>query len=132
MDLGLKGKVALVAASSRGLGRAVARSSRAEGADLVMCARGADALREARDGDRARTGARVRRRRRRPLASRRRRRVVDARALREFGRVDMLVTNAGGPPAGPFESHSRRGMGRRRCARLSTAWSSSRAPCCPA
>jgi 3-oxoacyl-[acyl-carrier protein] reductase len=44
MDLGLKGKVALVAASSRGLGRAVAEELGSEGVDLVLCARGVAAL----------------------------------------------------------------------------------------
>ncbi len=49
MDLGLKGKVALVAASSRGLGRAVAEELAAEGCHLVMCARSEGPLNEARD-----------------------------------------------------------------------------------
>jgi 3-oxoacyl-[acyl-carrier protein] reductase len=47
MDLGLRGKVALVAASSRGLGRATAEELAAEGAHLVMCARSEGPLREA-------------------------------------------------------------------------------------
>ena len=106
MDLGLEGKVALVAASSRGLGRAVAEELAAEGAHLLMCARGESALREAADAVRAAS----------PSV-----RVLDVAAdlsepadvtrvvesaLRELGRVDVLVTNTGGPPAGPFESHS--------------------------
>ena len=45
MDLGLKGRVALVAASSKGLGRAVAEELAAEGVSLVLCARGEAALR---------------------------------------------------------------------------------------
>ncbi|WP_125917063.1 SDR family NAD(P)-dependent oxidoreductase, partial [Hymenobacter coccineus] len=45
MDLGLKGKVALVAAASKGLGRAVAEELAAEGASLVICARGEAELR---------------------------------------------------------------------------------------
>ena len=49
MDLGLRGKVALVAAASRGLGRAIAFELANEGANLVMCARGANALEAARD-----------------------------------------------------------------------------------
>ena len=44
MDLGLKGKVALVAAASRGLGRAVAEELAREGSSLILCSRGADAL----------------------------------------------------------------------------------------
>lgn len=105
MDLGLKGKVALVAASSRGLGRAIAHELAAEGADLVLCARGEAALAEARRGIALETGRRV-------LALTADvgmagdvARVVDA-GLDAFGRIDILVTNAGGPPAGPFESHA--------------------------
>ena len=105
MDLGLKGRIALVAASSRGLGRAVAEELAAEGCDLVMCARGKEALEEAAAAIRATSKRKV-------LAlpadlskpedvSQ-----VSARAMKEFGRVDILVTNGGGPPAGPFESHS--------------------------
>lgn len=105
MDLGLRGRPALVAASSRGLGRACAEELAREGADVVMCARNERALREAADAIRASTGARV----------------IDvvadvsrpddigrvvAAAFEAFGRVDILVTNGGGPPAGPFESHS--------------------------
>ena len=44
MDLGIKGKVAFVAAASRGLGRAVAQELAAEGASLVLCARNAETL----------------------------------------------------------------------------------------
>ena len=44
MDLGLKGKVALVAAASRGLGRAVAEELAAEGARLVLCSRNAETI----------------------------------------------------------------------------------------
>lgn len=105
MDLGLAGKVALVAAASRGLGRAVAEELAREGAQLVICARGDGALREAAERIRGETGARV-------VAV-----VADvsepagitrviAAAMEAFGRVDVLVTNAGGPPAGPFENHS--------------------------
>ena len=105
MDLGLRGKVALVAASSRGLGRATAEELAAEGADLVLCARGEEALRDTADAIRRASGVRVV-----ALAANLGdaasvERVVEA-ALGEFGRVDVLVTNSGGPPAGPFESHS--------------------------
>ena len=49
MDLGLKGKVALAAASSTGLGRAVAEALASEGADLVICSRSEGALMKARE-----------------------------------------------------------------------------------
>jgi 3-oxoacyl-[acyl-carrier protein] reductase len=104
MDLGLSGKVALVAASSRGLGRAVAEELAREGAHLVMCARGADALREAAEQIRAATGARVEHVEADLGDAAARERVVAA-AMQAFGRVDILVTNGGGPPAGPFEAH---------------------------
>lgn len=104
MDLGLKGKVALAAASSQGIGRAVAEALAAEGADLVICARQAAPLEKARN-ELQRHGGRV-------VAV-----TVDltepgdvrrlvSTAHGTFGRVDVLVTNTGGPPAGPFESHS--------------------------
>jgi 3-oxoacyl-[acyl-carrier protein] reductase len=104
VDLGLKGKVALVAASSRGLGRAVAEELAREGARLVLCARGEPTLRAAADAIRAAGGeveavaADVSR----PADVAR---VVDA-GVRAFGRIDILVTNGGGPPAGPFEAHA--------------------------
>ena len=105
MDLGLKGKVALVAASSRGLGRAVAEELGSEGVDLVLCARGAAALEETARAIRAASKVRVL-----TVAADLAQltdvaRVVGA-AMKEFGRIDILVTNGGGPPAGPFESHS--------------------------
>lgn len=106
MDLGLKDKVALIAAASRGLGRAVAEELAAEGATLVLCARDADVLAEtaATIGDRS--GAHV-------LAVPadvtdldQVRRVVESGTER-FGRIDILVTNAGGPPAGKFDQVTR-------------------------
>jgi 3-oxoacyl-[acyl-carrier protein] reductase len=104
MDLGIRGKVALVAASSRGLGRASAEALAADGADLVLCARGAEALEETADAIRRTAGVRVA-----AVAAD----VADpagvarvVAAAESLGPVDILVTNAGGPPAGPFESHS--------------------------
>src|SRR5690606_5953811 len=105
MQLGLEGKVALVAASSKGLGRAVAEELAAEGAHPVLCARGEAALAEARDAIEAATGAAVvavAADLGEPEGVER----VVAAALDAHGRVDILVTNAGGPPAGPFESHT--------------------------
>ena len=105
MDLGLAGKVALVAAASKGLGRAIAEELAREGASIVMCARGEDALRAARDEIAGSTGADV-------IAVAgdvSRSEDVDnivRHALEEFGRVDILITNAGGPPSGKFESLS--------------------------
>ena len=105
MDLGIRGKVALVAASSRGLGRASAEALAAEGVDLVLCARGEDALRASAADIRRTAGVRVVE----VVADVATQAGIDAvlrAAEREFGRVDILVTNGGGPPAGPFESHA--------------------------
>ena len=105
MDLGLRGRVALVAASSRGLGRAVAEELGAEGANLVLCARDEAALREVADAIRERSGVRAVAVRADLSEAADVQRVVDA-GLRELERIDILVTNTGGPPAGPFEAHS--------------------------
>ena len=103
MDLELEGKVALVAASSQGLGRAIAAELAAEGAAVVLCARGTEALEAARAALAA-TGASVS-----AVAGDLTRqedvRRIAAAAQAAHGRVDVLVTNAGGPPPGPFESH---------------------------
>lgn len=104
MDLGLNGRVALVAASSKGLGRAIAEELAREGAHLVLCARGADALEAAREALAREHPGRViavAADLSRPAGVQ----AVAERALAEFGRVDVLVTNSGGPPAGSFESH---------------------------
>ena len=106
MDLGLKDKVALVAAASRGLGRAVAEELAAEGAALVLCAREPSTLAETAAAIADSTGAHVLAvpadvTDRDQIA-----RVVQSGNER-FGRIDILVTNAGGPPAGRFEQITR-------------------------
>jgi 3-oxoacyl-[acyl-carrier protein] reductase len=104
MDLGLRGKVALVAAASRGLGRAIADELAAEGATLVLCARGAGQLDAAKQDIAQRTGVDVRAVVA-DLSTLEDVQRVTTDALSAFGRVDVLVTNAGGPPAGTFETH---------------------------
>src|ERR1041384_2734072 len=106
MDLGLKNKVALVAASSRGLGRAVAEELAAEGASLLLCARDAQKLTETAAAIAESSGAHV-------LAVPADvtviddiKRLVDA-GIERFGQIDILVTNAGGPPAGTFDQLTR-------------------------
>jgi 3-oxoacyl-[acyl-carrier protein] reductase len=106
MNLGLGGKVALVAASSRGLGRAVAEELAAEGASLVLCARGEELLNAACEHILKTTGASVLGVAADVSAAGEAERVVRA-GVERFGRVDILVTNAGGPPAGRFETLSR-------------------------
>ncbi len=103
MDTGLRNRVALVAGSSQGLGRAAAFALAAEGAHIALCARNATALEVVAAKIRAQFGVQVHQER------------VDVRdtaALeqfvtdvnRVFGRLDICVTNAGGPPAKPFLS----------------------------
>ncbi len=104
MDLGLEGKSALVAASSRGLGRAVARTLAREGADLTICARGQDRLERTRDEIEEESGRSVIAVPADLATAEGVERVVDA-AHEAFGGVDVLLTNAGGPPPGPFASH---------------------------
>ncbi|HEX7296959.1 MAG TPA: SDR family oxidoreductase [Pyrinomonadaceae bacterium] len=106
MDLGLKDKVALVAASSTGLGRAVAEELANEGAALILCARNEERLKATADAIQQNTGARV-------LSVRADvtdRSDIDnliAAGREKFGHIDILVTNAGGPPAGRFDQLSR-------------------------
>lgn len=106
MDLGLKNKVALIAAGSRGLGRAVAEELAAEGASLVICARDVGTLTETAAAIADTSGAHV-------LAVPAD--VTDVDSIRKlveagndrFGHIDILVTNAGGPPAGTFDQITR-------------------------
>jgi len=103
VDLGLRGKVAFVAAASKGLGRAIAEELAAEGASLALNARGAEALEETCRSIRSSTSADV-------LALPGDISAPDQvesmvkQAIDRFGRIDILVTNAGGPPSGAFET----------------------------
>ena len=102
MDLGLKGKTALVTASSKGMGKACALGLAAEGARVVMCARTERDLTAAADDVRARTGGEVLAI---PADVTRADQVkaLAARARDHFGGIDILVANAGGPPRGVFD-----------------------------
>ncbi len=101
MDLGLRGKVALVMAASKGMGKACAMGLAAEGARVVMCARGESALREAAAEVKAKTGTEVLAIPADAVRAEDIRRVV-ARATETFGGVDVLVASVGGPPPGAF------------------------------
>jgi 3-oxoacyl-[acyl-carrier protein] reductase len=104
MDLGLAGKVALTTASSKGLGRAVANEFAREGAKVVICARDEFRLRQTAHDISTATGNPVV-----PIVAdvTRAQDILNLvrETLRRFGRIDILVTNAGGPPPGGFEDH---------------------------
>ncbi|MBI3653286.1 MAG: SDR family oxidoreductase [Acidobacteria bacterium] len=106
MDLGLQNKVAFVAAASRGLGRAVAEELAQEGASLIVCARGEKELQQACEAIHQNSSAEVF-----GVAADLSQAAALQRAIEQglarFGRVDILVTNVGGPPAGRFENLSR-------------------------
>lgn len=101
MDLGLKNKVALVAASSQGLGRAISEELAAEGATLVLCARDGRILAETAAMIAEKTQAHVLAVPADVTVAADIKRVVEA-GIERFERIDILVTNAGGPPAGTF------------------------------
>jgi len=103
MDLGLKGKVALVAAASQGMGRATAFVLAREGCKVAICARNAGPLEE--------TAAAIRRETRADVLAVPAdvARAADAvsfveQARDRFGGIDVLVANAGGPPTGRLET----------------------------
>ena len=102
MDLGLKGKRALVCASSKGLGRGCAEALAAEGVDLVMNARGAEALEETAAAIRAEHGVEVVTVAADVTTPEGQAAVIDAAQG-----VDILVTNAGGPPPGSWTDWGR-------------------------
>ena len=103
MDLGIRGKTALVVAASKGMDKASALGLGAEGARVVMCARGEGALKDAAAEVKQKTGAEVLAL---PADASRAADIsrVVAEADRAFGGVDILVANVGGPPPGPFEA----------------------------
>jgi 3-oxoacyl-[acyl-carrier protein] reductase len=101
MDLGLKGRVAIVAAASKGLGRAVAEEFAREGARVAICARTASTLEDAAGQIQKATGGEV---------FHQALDVTDSAAVgafvaaveARFGGVDICVTNSGGPPSKSF------------------------------
>src|SRR5258707_12275169 len=101
METGLKGRVAVVVASSQGIGRATAEVFAGEGCRVAMCARNAQALEVAADKIRHQSSTEV---------FTQAFDVTDASAVQDFvhnvagkfGSIDICVTNAGGPPAKGF------------------------------
>lgn len=105
MDLGLKGRTALVCGSSQGIGRAIADALAAEGAEVAVNGRSAAKLERVRGEIAHATGAKVAIA---PgdLTDPAGVEAVVGTATAALGRLDIVVTNTGGPPSGPFESHS--------------------------
>ncbi len=102
MDLGIKGKRALVCAASKGLGLGCARALAEAGVDLVINARGSEALEAAADGIRADFGVSVQ-----TVAIDVTTEAGQAAALEAGGDLDILVNNAGGPPPGMWSDWER-------------------------
>jgi len=103
MDLQLKGKTALVLAASKGLGKACATTLAAEGVNVVIGARNPDTLNAAAKEIRAQTKGRVLAIPIDVLQPKDAEKIITA-AVSEFGGLDILINNAGGPPFGKFES----------------------------
>ena len=103
MDLGLNGRVAIIAAASKGLGRAVAEELAREGAHVAICARTPDTLAETAAHIQKSTGREV---------FHHALDVTDSAAVAafvaaveaRFGRLDICVTNSGGPPSNSFKN----------------------------
>ena len=101
MDLGIRDKVAIVAASSRGLGKAVALGLAEEGVKLTICSREKESLEKTAEEIRAKTGVEV------LVVQADVSRIEDIKnivseTINRYSTVDILVNNAGGPPFGNF------------------------------
>ena len=99
MDFGLKGKRAIVMAASRGLGYASALGLAREGCNLVICSRDQAKIDKAAESIRSATGAKVKALAADVSSASEARRLVDT-AVSEYGGLEIVVHNAGGPPAG--------------------------------
>ena len=105
MKFGITGKKAFVMASSKGLGKSVALELAKEGCDIAICGRNeaslsatVDEIKSISDGQIISVSGDV--------SAREDRDRIMKEVLNHFGNVDILVTNSGGPPAGPFEDHN--------------------------
>jgi len=104
LDLGLKNKIALVLASSKGLGFACARELYKEGANVVICSRSEKNLQEAIEKiEKKERSNKVHAIVADLLDENDIKKLVDE-TMREFGKIDILIHNAGGPPSGSIES----------------------------
>jgi len=101
MDTGLKNKVALVGGASKGLGKGCALQLAKEGANIIICARDGNKLHETADYITKNTSVKVL-----PVPADLSKikdisKLIDL-SIREFGQIDVLVVNSGGPRAGKF------------------------------
>ncbi|MEQ9265976.1 MAG: SDR family oxidoreductase [Balneolaceae bacterium] len=105
MDLGLKGRKALVLASSKGLGKSVALQLAQEGAEVMICSRNESDLvttaKEIAVASNASAHYAVG-----DVSDSEGRSHILSEAKSKLGTIDILVTNSGGPPFGSFEKHS--------------------------
>jgi 3-oxoacyl-[acyl-carrier protein] reductase len=101
MDLGLRGKRALVLAASRGLGYACAHGLAREGCDLVICSRDEARIQQAAEQIRRETGARVHALARDVSSEAVAHELVQA-CVEQYGGLEIAVHNAGGPPIADF------------------------------
>ncbi|TFF93805.1 MAG: SDR family oxidoreductase [Promethearchaeota archaeon] len=110
MDLGLKDKIALILASSKGLGFACAKGFYEEGANVVICSRSEENLKDAKrkimevdsitkDNEVYYVAA--------DLMNESHIENLVHKTMEKFGRIDILVHNAGGPPSGPISNISK-------------------------
>jgi 3-oxoacyl-[acyl-carrier protein] reductase len=102
MELGIKGRKALVCAASKGLGRACAMSLAREGVDVTILARGQEALEKTAEDIRKASGVKVT-----AIVADITTEAGRAAALAACPQPDILVNNAGGPPPGDFRNWSR-------------------------
>ena len=102
MDLGIQGRRALVCASSKGLGKGCAEALAGEGVDLILNARGAESLEATAANIRSTYGVSVV-----AVAADITTEARQAAVLEAAGGIDILVTNAGGPPPGMWSDWGR-------------------------
>lgn len=103
MDLKLENKIALITAASKGLGKSVAERLSAEGAKVIICSRNLEALKLAQKEISGKTGNNVSIVTCDVTNEDQIDKMIDE-IISDYGRIDILVTNAGGPPAGGFGS----------------------------
>ena len=105
MNLGIAGKTAIVAAASRGIGKAVALGLAKEGVNLVICARNEEGLRNTAHEIESSSSVKVL-----PIVADLKKgsevKSLIEETVDRFGWIDILITNSGGPPSGPSLSFS--------------------------